>query len=171
MKIQNSNKLSFQKELRANCAILKDKKSYPCEIYQLSPIDDVDYFIMHKRDGWEDALFWKLLKDNFKILYNNEKLFALEDNNRCLGLINISEAENTKDVIVIETQPQSKDKGYKYVGETLISFVVGLAKKDKTQQVTIPVSLNSAKDYYSNLVKTQTVIMILVYVTESIENY
>ena len=136
------NKVSFKKTLVAHCSILKkDNVSFPCKIYSLNQKDDSDYFetIENKAD-WKGAKYLCYLKDDLKSIDDkpNRNIYVLQsEQGDCLGYSEIDYGENGIDeVLFLETVPTQnysrRDKSsFKYIGETLLSFLLKKSKEKK----------------------------------------
>lgn len=149
--------ISFGKKLTAKAAVIENREKLPCRIYKLSTEKDADYFEeIRNAEDWKSAEFIKPLKNILSDISEYEEFYALEDkNDNCLGVICLVENKKTKrkSVSYIETCPkdayENTERNIKYVGETLLSFVTALAKKDKSRLLSIPVALQSAEAFYT----------------------
>ncbi len=158
MKILSSlNLVSFKKTLVANCSVIKkDNTKVPCSIYDLNQHDDSDYFekIPNKND-WNGARYLCYLKEDLAELDDkpDRKIFALEDNNgECLGYSEVLYDENINEVLFLETVPtqnfSSREKSsFKYIGETLLSFIVKQSKEQKVKSVELQATVASTNFY------------------------
>lgn len=161
MKISfGKNQISFKKTLVAKCAVLKkDNTSIPCEIYNLTEKEDLDYFekIPNKKD-WNKARYLCYLQDDLQTLdeKKNRKIYTIESQNGdCLGYSEVDYNENgTNEILLLETVPTqnfaNKDKAtFKYIGETLLSFLVKKAKKEKAKLIELQATIFSI-NFYKN---------------------
>lgn len=152
MKINFNKNIPFEKKLRASCSVLKNGSNIPCKIYQLEPENEEDrtYFEKEKNKNlWQDSVFWGEIKDIFDTVYLNEDIFVLEDNEgNCLNITNTANLGKTTELVMIETAPSVKKAGYKYIGETMLSFVLGLIKKGSSNIFSVPIYRAEAKEFY-----------------------
>lgn len=157
MKIGFNNFIpSFKKQLVANANIIKGKEPVDCKIYSLSKKEDKTYFadLKHSHD-WAG---YKLLIGVAYDLKNppvSSQIYSLEDENgKCLGYVETRENNDDKEIIFIETCPsekhQNKGRKYKFIGETLMSFVAGLAKKEHAENIVVPSALVEAWGFYTD---------------------
>lgn len=152
------NNLSFQKRLIANCKIVDKGKSVPCQIYELSKRDDVDYFQSLLKDrSWKGQGFVEYINDIFShSCCNDAKYYAIENaKNKKLGFCQIYQEPNQYDELeIIEVMPKAahdnSSRTAKYIGETLITFLVEKAKKEGKKSFVVPVSIPDARDFYKN---------------------
>lgn len=158
MKILSSlNKVSFKKTLVANCSVIKkDNTKVPCSIYDLNQHDDSDYFekISNKSD-WNGARYLCYLKEDLAELDEkpDRKIYVLEGNNLdCLGYSEVLYDDNINEVLFLETVPtqnfSSRQKSsFKYIGETLLSFIVKQSKEQKVKSVELQATVASINFY------------------------
>lgn len=158
---KNYFNLGFGKTLRANCSVLKDGKQFPCKIYQITPFEDTFYFSdKNNASHWEKAHYWSQMQSLFEeecmrenVYAPEEDVFVLEDENKnCLGFIDIATFKDDKprkSVIFIEKCPNLKS-GFKYIGETILNFIFGLAKQENLDYVCIPMWVTKALPFYIN---------------------
>ena len=158
MKILSSlNKVSFKKSLVANCSVIKkDNTKVPCSIYDLNQQDDSDYFqkIPNKTD-WNGARYLCYLKDDLAELDEkpDRKIFALEaQNGDCLGYSEVLYDDNINEVLFLETVPtqnfSSREKSsFKYIGETLLAFIIKQSKEQKAKSVELQATVASTNFY------------------------
>ena len=159
MKIVNtSKKISFAKKLVANCAIIKkEDTSYPCQIYSLDKNTDSDYFETVKNaEDWKNGRYLCYLKEDLKTIEDDEEyeIFALEDKNGdCLCYSETAKrASNVTEILFLETVPSqtflnSHKSKFKYIGETLLSFMIKKAKTEKENRVELHPSILSTTFY------------------------
>lgn len=147
---------SFKKQLVAKADVIKEQNNVPCKIYRLSKKEDARYFedLKHSHD-WAG---YKLLIGVAYDLKNPpaaSQIYSLEDENeKCLGYVETRENNDDKEIIYIETCPsekhQNKERKYKFIGETLMSFIAGLAKKDYAENIVVPSALAEAWGFYTD---------------------
>ena len=152
-----NNNLNFQKQLRAECAVLgADNKSKSCNIYKLEPEKDQRYFSgLSKTSEWKNSRFM-----DYAIFHlprkeeNISNTYVLENKRgECLGFCEITKAEDDY-VEVIETCPKYRSEGdrnkeseYKYIGETLLAFLAKQAKTDSVKKISLT-SAEESKEFY-----------------------
>ena len=162
MKIQNlSSQYSFKKSLVANCSIIKkESTSIPCQIFSLNQVDDIDYFEKAKNfDEWKSARYLCYLKEDLKTIddYEDYSIYALESlDGDCLAYSEIVKKPNDVDeVLYLETVPNqtflnSQKSTLKYIGETLLAFMVKKSKEEKSRKIELHPSIASTSFYVEN---------------------
>lgn len=154
----NINNLSFQKRLIANCKIVDKGKSVPCQIFELNKRDDADYFkSLLKERGWKGQGFVEYIDDIFSHSgCGDAKFYAIENaKNKKLGFCQIYQEPNQYDELeIIEVMPKAahdnSSRNIKYIGETLMTFLVEKAKREGKKSFVIPVPIPDARDFYKN---------------------
>ncbi len=149
--------ISFKKTLIKNCTI-PDKKNHPtpCGIYKLDLPEDRYYFTKLLKDKkWDGNKYLDDIDDSIRIDGEYENNYVLEsENGECLGFICTTDEPkfNAKEVDYLETCPyyakQNPERDLKYIGETLLAFVVELAKKGDFNSVIIPFPAKRAVKFY-----------------------
>lgn len=161
MKISSLNKqISFSKTLVANCSVLnKNDGPIPCKIYSLNQQEDSDYFEkIPNASDWENAKYLCYLKVDLErfddFVYKDYSIYALEnEEGDCLGYSEISNKYlGTDEVTYLETVPSQayynrRKSKLKYIGETLLSFMVKKAQKDSKDFVELYPSMASTMFY------------------------
>lgn len=158
MKINlNTNRINFCKQLKANCTVLKDGKQLPCKIYELN-LDDYGYFCSKENNiKWKDENLWKSVRFDFACSQSLKlsDFYVLEDKeNNCLAFadisnVNFEEKGGRINLCYLASQPNRKENGYEYIGETLINFLCGLAKKNDFQSIFVKKPLDEALPFYA----------------------
>lgn len=161
MKINNSIfNQSFQKRLVANANILKNNQPYPVEIYEVNKKEDEDYFEkLSQNDNWRSANLLKYVQEQFsktaRLRFTHGlklKFYTVEDKKQnCLGIVQVDNSKlNSQEILYIEAQPANKkSKEYKYIGETMLSFLVKQQQSNKrARQLFVPLPLDDARDFY-----------------------
>ncbi|MBQ8635471.1 hypothetical protein IJX73_03870 [bacterium] len=159
MNIIALNNIAFQKKLIASSNIIKDGQISPCSIYELdvNNRDDLRYFTKLKGgDNWRKGTFFKDI-ENDMLAAADGRYYVLEDSkDGCLAACEVYEnTENgTDELIYLETgttySSQNSDRKSRYIGETLLSFLVGMAKKTKKAKFTIVDPTPYAYMFYIN---------------------
>ena len=155
MHIQNfSNNVSFQKTLKANCNILKDGNNQQCSIYQLDPIQDRDFFQkLEYENDWGNNEYVSCMNDIMQTIQEDSKesVYELEtQEGKCLGYLYAEEKRNAYEIGFIESIPKNKyGTNYKYIGETLLSFIAKLARIEEKERIFLAPA-DSAVDFYEN---------------------
>lgn len=152
-----TSKISFQKTLVKNCTI-PDKKNnlHQCSIYKLDLPEDSDYFYKPRKDGkWIGNRFLDEIEESVQFTIEGENNYVIENTKGdCLGYVTTSDdTENKiKEVLYLETCPRyastNPKRGLKYIGETLLSYVVELADKNGFDCVSIPIISRKAEKFY-----------------------
>ncbi len=152
--------VSFGKKLVAKCSVkTATEKEKPCEIYELSKKDDIDYFCKLKNSPeWEDSEYLELTNQMMlsPLLSNGLRTFSLETkDNVCIGFVTTIDYDfepNKTNVEFLETCPmyssKNKEREIKYIGQTLMAFVVALAQKNKKDKVCVPTVAPKSKKFY-----------------------
>lgn len=155
MKLDNINNINFGKIHVANCNVIKNDTPLPCKIYKLEESDCDYYCKMKKQDIWQNACFGYCYGLIPPERFIEADIFAMEDENqKCFGVCEVSSNLSSKGIYLeaIETAPKysnkNKQRKIKYIGETLISFLVDYYRKmQKTFHVKS--ALGEAEDFYS----------------------
>lgn len=156
----NSN-ISFGKTLQATCNILdRNKVPQKAYIYELDDAkEDMDYFFhLKNEEDWIDSGFLDYLACDTKfIIYSpKESIYVLETKNGdCLGLMTTKndKARGTLTLEVLETAPSctkqenKKEQKAKYIGETLLSFLIQKAQNNNYKKIVLD-STQEAYDFY-----------------------
>lgn len=161
MKISNQNSnVLFGKSLVASCSVKrKTGELEKCHIYKLNKAEDFDYFSKLKDSpNWENDKYVSITNGLFLSPYSskNANLYAIEDKSgSCLGYvrtISVEDCEKREQIDFLETCPtlssNNKKRDVKYVGQSLIAFIVGLAKNENKQGVYVPVVAKNARKFY-----------------------
>ena len=166
MKILNNlNNVSFQKKLMAKCSVIKYDEPIDCRIYSLEADkkQDRNYFKNLEEDRiWQDNYFVSSLNVaiNNKFTspndyYKSVDIFVLEDRDEsCLGYCEIDRVQKRRmSLNYLETAPEyvndrkNKKSNIRYIGESIISFLVLLAKKED-KNLTVWTPSDSARPFY-----------------------
>ncbi len=128
----------------------------PCSIYDLNQQDDSDYFekIPNKSD-WNGARYLCYLKEDLSELDDkpDRMVYSLEtQDGDCLGYSEISYGKNSNEILFLETVPtenfSSREKSsFKYIGETLLSFLVKQSKLQKVKSIELQATVASINFY------------------------
>lgn len=149
MKINFSN-IHFQKTLRAKCAVLKDGISQDANIYELDYRDWSYCSKISKDEKWRGASFLYVLKFAIDDITGGKRsVYVVEDsiNDDCIGYC-VMEKDHRSDIIrYIETLPKAKSP-YKYIGESLITFLLKEAKEKGKSELSVYNFISKAKDFY-----------------------
>lgn len=155
------NQFSFKKTLVANCSVIKKEDTVlPCQIFSLSQKEDIDYFekVNNSKD-WECARYLCYLKDDLKTIDDDEdySIFALETlDGNCLAYAEmVKKTQNVDEVLYLETVPSqtylnSHKATCKYIGETMLSFMVKKSKQEKSRRVELHPSISATSFYLDN---------------------
>ena len=150
--------INFGKTLIANCMLpRKSAKPLPCKIYEIKTTDDKDYFLkLSKKDMWRDGDYVHEMDDEFNSEVTGQRTFVMENQkDKCLGYVIVEtdfDTPDKSDIVYLETCPKYKSSNpkrtIKYIGETLLAFVVKIAQKDNMKSVCIPVWTTTAENFY-----------------------
>lgn len=149
-----SNNINFQKTLSAKCSLKAKDKGVRCSIYNLCDSDDRWYFkkLMHN-ESWKNAHYLEAIDCDINDEALREDIFVLEDEeNNCLGFSEFKKYKNKIWLIFMESRPQdafsSCLRNIKYIGETMLAFVVSCAKKEGFDMVVVPMYTSDSKGFY-----------------------
>lgn len=162
MNINFSNyNLSFQKKLMANANVIKDNEPCPVSIYKLDKKDDKNYLknLSEKDKNWQYSFYLDKIQKEFEHslrlrLKNGSKLefYTLEDKDQnCLGLVEVDNGKKEKqNVAYLERFPADYQKHrYKYIGETLLSFLAKQQKAAKApRKIVVDNAMIEAQEFY-----------------------
>ena len=155
MKINSiTTPISFQKTFITNATILKNGENHECQIYELDSVEDKDYFEKLRQDKkWRKANLINAIEKYFLRDYATEKTYTMEDENGCLGVIDIDIFNDERiDINWLETCPKyahkNKLRGTKNIGRALINFVVNLAKENNIEKIAVPDTTKKSFDFY-----------------------
>lgn len=158
MRILNFNSdINFQKILRANCKVIKNGLPSKCKIYQLENPQDKDYFDkLSEKECWDGAVFLDRQSENIKDINHEFNIFVMEDEkSECLGYITCADFAVKSVVDFLETAPKLKheaasysDESFRYIGETLLSFVAKRAKWKLKSKIELD-STEGSKNFYT----------------------
>lgn len=158
MKINSINNfISFKKQLVATGAYLRNGESQPCYFYELKGEEDSLYLKKAiQTEEWQGSELVEPLIDNMSS-FPNDEFYIIEDiNQNCIGATEIFdeyiEGMDTKSIHIIETCPKFSSKNEKrqekYIGESILSFITKLSKKENKEMIYIPVADETALEFY-----------------------
>jgi len=156
MQINSKNQISFEKTLVANCQILNKGKQEACRIFELDRKIDFDYFKSLLTDrSWRGQGFVEYIDDIFTHKGSpRERFYAIENiRGKKLGFCQIYDTSLGCDELeIIETMPSAahecEKRKRKYIGETLMSFLIKKAQLAGKKEFLIPVPIADAKGFY-----------------------
>ena len=147
--------INFQKKFITNATILKNGRNYECDIFEINPIKDYDYFIQLKQDkNWKDALFLDEGEEWFSYSFLGQRTYTIENKEKeCLGFVHIDCEDSKKiEINLLEVCPKyankNKQREAKYIGTALINFLINLAKGEKKEEITVPTVYPPSIDFY-----------------------
>lgn len=164
MKITNSiSNISFEKRLISNCSVLNKKgNKEACRIYQLEKGIDKNYIVSANNFfDWAGSNYLYLLsmalQPESKIRLGD--VYAIETKNGdFLGFSQVfdDEIKNQDELFIgfLETVPTSTkirrrfNQEYRYVGETMISFLTKIAQQQGKKSITAS-PISEAKKFYT----------------------
>ena len=156
-----NNAINFQKTLKANCKVINCNTQKPanCKIWELDKAEDGDYFEKLEEDeNWQNSIFLICQVADFKIPFiPSEHYYVIEDENeRCLGYALTEDKADECKLMYIEVVTSFKndflggrEKEYKYIGETLLSFITKKAQKQGAEKIKLN-SIPTAVDFYQS---------------------
>lgn len=158
MKINSINNILFQKKLVAKCKFIQDNLQKDANIYELeSGVDDNYLRFNLSKTKWSENAFYagSIVIDylDFKSS-KSTKFYVMEDEKE--NLIAYCEFANRYDnceLDIIEALPEASiynsERKTKYIGETMIAFLVNLCKKlSKDFKVVDIAERKQTKDFY-----------------------
>lgn len=152
--------ISFGKTLVATCQIKsKSNDVQKCNIFELNEKSDCDYFEKElKRDEWENSKYMKAMHQimNSPFLSKSTRTYSLESQQGdCLGYIatlELNTAKNKENIQYLEVCPSfafaNGERNLKYIGQSLVTFLIAQAQKEGKSKVCVPIYSTSAKDFY-----------------------
>ncbi len=155
MRINSLTSPLFQKKLVATCSVLKNNRPEQCCIYQLDKEKDKNYFKkLSRKNGWKKAHY--LAGANKQIKNEKDTVFyVMEDvKEKCLGycIMSNSNGKYGHDLLYLEVKPACTNKNgerkIKYVGETLITFLTDVLKRDNKNSLSVSSMANRARNFY-----------------------
>lgn len=153
--------ISFGKQLMATCQVkTRNGEVKPCKIYEINKKDDIDYFCKLKDSReWADGEYLEITNQMMlsPLLNNGLRTYCLEsDEDGCIGFVSTQDFDFIPDktyVEFLETVPEhtslNKKRGIKYIGQTLMAFVVGLAAKEDKKRVCVSTTAPKSKKFYT----------------------
>ncbi len=153
MKINNTN-LNFGKILRANCRVFKSDKPVDCSIYELEKNKDKNYFDSLSKDkNWKNSKFLDKFDEAIKSPECfDSKVYILENNKtkECLGACSAYPSNHYDAICIdrIESVPNKKELKYNFIGQSFISFLTKVAKKENKSTIRVGAALPSAWKFY-----------------------
>lgn len=150
---------SFKKSLVATCKVKSNSSNNSeCKIYQLDPKKDTDYFLkLDKHPDWQDASLTMYISQELnEVAVGNKKsnldFYSMENKKgECIGYCELVRTDKNFFVEVLETIPKhsknNEERKVKYIGETFLSFLANLAKKNDVSKLSLT-SSEMAYDFY-----------------------
>lgn len=158
MKINSINNISFQKKLVAKCKYIQDNQQKDANIYELEGgVDDKYLSFNLNKIRWAENAFFRgsVIVDYLDFKFSKStKFYVMEDEKENLiAYSEFSNRYNTGELDIIETVPDGSiynpERKTKYIGETMIAFLVNLCKKlDKDFKVVDIAENKQTKDFY-----------------------
>lgn len=156
MNIDFKNNISFQKSLVAKAKIIVNGRQESAEIFHLDKNEDMVVFKKNTdNQDWENNYY---LADIQEVSPEEAatlrfKIYCIENKEKPLGYVYISSDFNNIEVDILETAPvhstYNSKRTAKYIGETLLSFLATLAKKEgKNLTVEGIAPREKTKDFY-----------------------
>ncbi len=162
MKINNMNTgINFGKRLLAKTAVLgRTGVPVPCNIFKIDADTDKDYFEkVSASEDWKNGEYVDILDEDISYYASDDEnisMYAMEtENGKCIGIAELSEGKDEKyNLNILETTPVStndrrhKNPPYRYIGETMLSFLTNLAIKNGKKSIRTEPA-DSAADFYT----------------------
>ncbi len=150
MKLNTIQDLNFQKKLVASV-----RKPNCAQNYNIYKLDKDDKFYFYDiRPYWQDSLLFLDFIDAFDERYGAYDFYVLEnDKKECLACAQtLDSSEGETELICIESQPdvayKNKDRKVKYIGETMIAFLLKMSDKNNKKEFIVPHMLSTAAPFY-----------------------
>ncbi len=151
MKINKLNLIPFEKQLKAACAVLKNGVSKECKIYRISYEEDKDYYKKEETiNDWEDCGLWETHRLWFEKNLLKDDTYVLESENKPIGITHVITKNGKKSINTLAKCPKSDERGYKYIGETLVAYLARLCKQTGKTTLIVPHWFKSAEKFYVN---------------------
>ena len=157
----NVNKVKFAKKFIATANVVKvsngKEKPIPCSIYKLERGIDKDYFKTQPK-YWKKAAFADSIEAELLTKSSQSRpfgdIYTIEDSKgKMLGYCEQDELYFQNVLALVETSPAyknaKKDRKIKYVGETMLAFLVKMAKNQNKAAFAVDSVLDEARDFYS----------------------
>ncbi len=137
MKISNFNPINFQKRLVANCKIGASGNNVPAKIFLLDKKDD--YYVLSKakdKEIWQNGYYLSDVSSNFCLDLKNANHYVMETSDGDVICMCKAKQKGKKvNLEYIETAPKMSSYNHtrklKYIGETMLAFLVKDAKGSK----------------------------------------
>lgn len=147
---------SFGKKLVGTCQIKSSNdEAQCCKIYELTPQRDKFYFHKLKNNpNWQDNKYLGIMDGLMQspAPSTNSRAFCIEKDNECLGYVRTQENGDKTQIDYLETCPKyqtkNKQRNTQNIGQTLLAFIITLAKKDEKEEIRIPYPAKSAIPFY-----------------------
>ncbi|MBR1617377.1 GNAT family N-acetyltransferase [bacterium] len=156
MKINSISQNSFQKNLVAKGGYLKNCNPHFCNIYQITPEKDREYFLNPKNNSdWRSSLYWRVISTSFPNgMGGDVYVVEDEDDDKCFGFMAIRKNNKTHelDINLIETNPKFQGdsiKEVKYLGETMLSYLAQYVQNQNLKGVIVKFWDKNAQNFYT----------------------
>lgn len=157
MKISNFKPINFQKRLVANCQIGASGNNVPTKIYLLDKRDDFGVLDKAKdKEIWQNGYYISNVSNNFCVDLKHANHYVMEtDDGDVICMCKAKEKGKKVNLEYIETAPKMSSYNHtrklKYIGETMLAFLVKEAKENK-KIVDVPTVAMRPKtlDFYFN---------------------
>lgn len=161
MKISLLNNICFQKKLMAKCMVGEPSNQKKAKIYKLEYPQDINYYTKYdKSSEWEGSFYIDRMPENFSDYVPNIDYYVMEDaDGQMISYSVLKRKKNCNDLQYIETMPKMSsynmsNRKTKYIGETMLAFLVGVTKKDnKSFHVSRIAQRPKTKSFYFDLCK------------------
>jgi len=152
MKIHPQNNFAFEKKLVAKCKVGTGENRQKAKIYEIEYPQDITY--LHKislDEDWNGNFYIDQIEDDFENAPKkpNEHFYVMEDSKgNCLCISELDKAnEKQNSLDFIETAPflstyNRNGNRIRYIGETMLAFLVKLTKNENKKRFFIPLVAN-----------------------------
>ena len=150
--------ISFGKTLVAKCDLPRQNhKKVECNIFKLNSEEDSDYFEkLWTSKPWQDSKYLCDMNAELNADIEGERIYVLESQaGKCLGYIAMTPALNNpqhEELVFLETCPkyqkEKDNRPLRYIGETLLTYAIKKADKDKTRAILIKEYSQAGKSFY-----------------------
>ena len=155
------NNINFGKKLQAKATVLgRSGSPVPCKIFEIEPQKDKNYFAKVSRTAdWDNGEFVDFLDEDLRYATKDMSLslYSLEtEDGQCIGIAEVSDNGKEKyQLDILETAPVYTNDGrhqtpeYRYIGETMLSFLTKLAIKNGKKAIRTEPA-DTAYEFYTD---------------------
>ena len=161
MRITGQNYINFQKKLVAYCKVGQAPNSQKASIYKLEHPLDIGYYEKCARqdDNWTKSYYLEEIASYFELCGNSLSFYTMENEDGDTLCVSVMDEKtlNENRLDYLETAPKlssynSGGRKIKYIGETMLAFLVKLSKRDKLFfDIPDVAKRDKTKDFYFKL--------------------